>query len=130
MSHTLPPVLEVIKMNSRKAKFLYEVKLKNWNLARSKIITLNLLQVYGKNILIPNSFDFEMRTAYGIDKVLDHQQAVYLYILSNKALPDVKTLRRILRFIGYTGFFSNQFYMVFIACQLFKSKHYWLLPHD
>ena len=107
MSHMLPPVIEVIKMNSQKAKFLYEVKLKNWNLARSKIITLNLLQVYAKSVSIPNSFGFEIRAAYGISNSLNHEQPVYLYILSNKALAEVKTLRRILRFIGYTGKFVH-----------------------
>ena len=103
MSHGLPPVIEVVKKNAKKAKFSHEVKLKDWRLARSKIPILKLLQVYTRNVNVLTNFGYEIRLACDIYNGTDCNQIVYLYIHSNKAISDVKTLRKILRFIGFTG---------------------------
>ena len=107
MSQSLPPVIEVVKMNSKKAKFLYEVKLKDWDIARSKIPVLKVIQVYirGSCANIPISFGQEIRAMFDVYNSADCEKFVYLHIQCNKALSDVKTVRRILRFIGFTGVF-------------------------
>ena len=106
MCHTLPPVVEVVKMNSKKAKFSYEIKFKDWYAVRRQIFALKLIQVYARgagNIAV--SCGYEIRALYDVYKDRDCQKIVYLYLNCKKALPDVQTLRRILRFIGFTGWF-------------------------